>query len=289
MTLKYLSDEHILVKISLFKILHLWVPLSLSIYALIFLPPPKIEVFLLNTAIVYLTVCLGHCVGLHRYIIHQSFKMSFNATPFFLLISSLSGIGGPKTWIKVHALRDHWQNQIEAPKALKYDNSMAHDFFINLHCSIYPKENKHLKRLPEGVASDPWVNLFEFIWVPLNILIFTAVWYLWSLDLAIWLVAIRVTLSVVGHWLVGYIVHKWGYKSYGIKDVSEEGRNSLILGWLTFGEAYHNNHHKFPDSASMGLKPKELDLGYCTIILLKIIGLAKEIKVSEDHFSKRKT
>jgi stearoyl-CoA desaturase (delta-9 desaturase) len=208
-------------------------------------------------------------------------------TPFYLFFSSLSGIGGPLTWIKVHALRDHWQNQTKAPRALTYDNSLIHDFFINLHCRIYPKKDEHLRRLPKDLVNDSWVYFFEVTWAPLNLLFFFALWHLVDLQAAIWLVALRVCLAIIGHWLVGYIVHKWGYVSYRVEGASEEGRNSLFLGWLTFGEAYHNNHHKFPESASMGFKKYEFDLGYLCIQCLAALGLAKNIKLSDEHFSKK--
>jgi stearoyl-CoA desaturase (delta-9 desaturase) len=206
--------------------------------------------------------------------------------PIFLFLSSLSGIGGPKTWIRVHALRDHWQNQKTSPRALTYDNSLLHDFFINLHCKIIPKDNAYLKRLSKDILKDKWVVFFEFAWVPLNLLFFISLWVFFDIETAIYLIAFRITISIIGHWLVGYIVHSWGYKTYDIEDASEEGRNSLVLGWFTFEEAYHNNHHKFPESASMGLKKMEFDVSYLSLLILKKLGLASDIKLACEHHSK---
>ena len=287
MRLRKLSDQHIYVKVSFTKILHLWMPLLLSLYALIYLPPPSPKIVIINIVLVYITVCLGHCVGLHRCIIHQTFNTFEFVKKTLLFFSCLSGIGGSLNWIKVHALRDHWQNQGYAPSALTYKNSLIYDFFINLHCRIYPKDPLHVERLPQGLIRNSTVLFFEKAWVFLNLFLFLLLWRFTSLSNAIFLVPFRVSISIVGHWLVGYIVHKWGYKTYNIKGAIEEGRNSLILGWLTFGEAYHNNHHKFPDSASMGLKRVELDIGYLTILFLKKIKLAWDVKISEDHFTKR--
>ena len=164
MLLKYLSDKNIDVKLSLFKSLHLWLPLSFSIYGLFKIlnsgQTPSLFIALINIFLVYFTVCLGHCLGLHRMLIHESFKSPHFMKPIFLFLSSLSGIGGPKTWIRVHALRDHWQNQKKAPRALTYDNSLFHDFFINLHCKIIPKNKEYLKRLPKGILLDRWVVFF---------------------------------------------------------------------------------------------------------------------------------
>jgi len=286
MTLNYLSDEDVTLKFSFTKSLQLWLPVVLSLYGLYTYSFPNLTIIFINLVLVFFTVCIGHCVGLHRQLIHESFKTNLLMKYFFLLLSSLSGIGGPRTWIKVHALRDHWQNQTKAPRALTYDNSLLHDFFINLHCRIFPNSNVHLNRLPSKLLKDPSIIFFEYLWMPLNIMIFITLVILVDLKHAIWLMSIRISISIIGHWLVGYIVHKWGYESHHIEGALEQGKNSLILGWITFGEAYHNNHHKFPESASMGLRKNEFDLAYWSILVLKKLNLASNIKISKHHYSK---
>jgi fatty-acid desaturase len=46
---------------------------------------------------------------------------------------------------------------------------------------------------------------------------------------------------------------------------------------LSFGEAWHNNHHAFPTSAAHGLRPWELDLSALTIRGLERAGLAWDV------------
>ena len=54
------------------------------------------------------------------------------------------------------------------------------------------------------------------------------------------------------------------------------------LGLITMGEAWHNNHHTFPESARLGLKPGQLDPGWWAISLLRRLGLIKNVRLPEN-------
>lgn len=48
----------------------------------------------------------------------------------------------------------------------------------------------------------------------------------------------------------------------------------------TMGEAWHNNHHAFPDSARIGL-PGQSDWGYRVIAMLEHLGLVWDVVTPE--------
>jgi stearoyl-CoA desaturase (delta-9 desaturase) len=50
---------------------------------------------------------------------------------------------------------------------------------------------------------------------------------------------------------------------------------------LTGGEGWHNNHHAHPVSARHGLAWYEFDPNWLGILLLKKLGLAKDVKVAQ--------
>ncbi|KAG6581931.1 Delta-9 acyl-lipid desaturase 2, partial [Cucurbita argyrosperma subsp. sororia] len=60
-----------------------------------------------------------------------------------------------------------------------------------------------------------------------------------------------------------------------------------VLRWLSlmsFGEAWHNNHHAFEYSARIGIEWWQLDLGWYVIWFLQTIGVATDVKQpSESH------
>ena len=51
------------------------------------------------------------------------------------------------------------------------------------------------------------------------------------------------------------------------------------LGYSTAGELYHNNHHKFPNSARFGPRWYELDTGWLTIKAMQWAGLATSVNL----------
>jgi len=75
-------------------------------------------------------------------------------------------------------------------------------------------------------------------------------------------------------WAVNSVGHTYGYQSYPLKNNS---KNNFILALLTFGEGWHNNHHRFPRSAFHGLTPKEIDVSGLIIKFLERMGWATEV------------
>ena len=81
-------------------------------------------------------------------------------------------------------------------------------------------------------------------------------------------------------WLVNSVCHLPGV---GTKphDTRDDSRNVAWLAWITFGEAHHNGHHKYPKSARHGLLPGETDISWGVIKLLSRLGLAWDIVIPE--------
>jgi stearoyl-CoA desaturase (delta-9 desaturase) len=92
-------------------------------------------------------------------------------------------------------------------------------------------------------------------------------------------VCARTAVGIVGHWFVGYAAHTWGERRFVVPGAKESGTNLWILGVLSFGEGFHNNHHAFPTSARMGLRTRELDLGWAVVWLLERLRLVRDVAV----------
>jgi fatty-acid desaturase len=59
------------------------------------------------------------------------------------------------------------------------------------------------------------------------------------------------------------------------------GIGLLLVGTLTGGEGWHNNHHANPVSARHGLAWYEFDPNYYGIWLLEKLKLAKHIRIAK--------
>jgi stearoyl-CoA desaturase (delta-9 desaturase) len=70
--------------------------------------------------------------------------------------------------------------------------------------------------------------------------------------------------------------HVWGSRPFRSTD---ESRNNVLFGLLTFGEGWHNNHHAFPTSARHGLMWYQLDVSWLIIRAMQAVGLAWDVRL----------
>jgi stearoyl-CoA desaturase (delta-9 desaturase) len=71
-------------------------------------------------------------------------------------------------------------------------------------------------------------------------------------------------INGLGHW--------WGYRNFEAADAST---NVSPWGVIIGGEELHNNHHTYPTSAKLSVKPYEFDIGWMYIRILETLGWAK--------------
>jgi len=242
---------------------------------------PALDGRLVGTSLglAFLTLCLGHSVGLHRGIIHRSYESPPAVRGALAWLFVLSGLGGPLSWARLHAVRDYWQNRRDCPPYFAYDRGLLRDFVWNLHSRFEPRDDRALGRLPDGVLADPWLRFLEATW-PLHVAALAAgIWAVLGPEGVAVCVCLRTAAGLLGHWFVGYAAHAWGDRPYQVEGARESGTNLRLLGVLSFGEGFHNNHHAFPGSARMGLARGQFDLGWTCLLVMEALGLAWSLGV----------
>ena len=89
---------------------------------------------------------------------------------------------------------------------------------------------------------------------------------IWALQMA-WIPFFAAgVVNGLGHWV--------GYRNFEVKDKSN---NLVPLGVFICGEELHNNHHTYPNSAKLSVKPWEFDLGWGWIRFFQSLGLAQPL------------
>ena len=58
----------------------------------------------------------------------------------------------------------------------------------------------------------------------------------------------------------------------------DQSRNNLLLALITFGEGWHNNHHRYQSSVRQGFYWWEIDLSYLGLRLLQRLGLVWNLR-----------
>jgi stearoyl-CoA desaturase (delta-9 desaturase) len=93
-------------------------------------------------------------------------------------------------------------------------------------------------------------------------------------SLLVWGAAVRTVVVWHMTWSVNSVTHLWGYRNY---ETSDSSRNNAVVALLNGGEGWHNNHHADPRSARHGHTWWEFDLGWLTIRVLMLLGLAANV------------
>ena len=118
-----------------------------------------------------------------------------------------------------------------------------------------------------------WITKYHYVPMIVLGLVLLAIG---GLPFVMWGIFLRTVVGLHATWLVNSATHLWGSRRFATRDTST---NNAVVAMLTFGEGWHNNHHAHPTSARHGLKWYEIDLNWYGIWALKMLGLAKQIKV----------
>lgn len=231
-------------------------------------------------ALLFLTLCLGHSVGMHRLLIHRSFETPLWLEHVLVYLGTLVGMAGPIGMFRIHEIRDWQQAQADCHSFAKHDVGFWRDAFWQLHCELELSNPPKLV-IEQQVLDDPFYRWLDRTWrwqqLPLAVILYTV----GGVGFVLWGICLRVALSLTGHWCTVHFAHTVGERPFVREDIAVDGRNIPPLGLLTFGEAWHNNHHAFPGSARMGHTARQIDPGWWVIRLLRAVGLAWNIKVPD--------
>ena len=222
---------------------------------------------------------LGHSIGLHRGVIHKTYTSSKTVRNVLLYLFVLTGLGSPLNWIKLHYYRDYWQNRVDCPPYFAYTHSLLTDFWWNLHLQFTAK-NLERYNIPKEDLNDKWIIWLHKTWYIHNLFFMMVIFWLSDFNTMLFIMFFRISITLLAHWYIGFITHKYGYARYHIKNANESAYNDILLGLLSFGEGFHNNHHAHPNSAKFSLQWYEIDMGWYLLLILKKLHLIRNIKVA---------
>lgn len=259
----------------------IWVG-AMTIVALVFGPLTfswdAFALFVVTTAV---TICAGHSVGMHRLLIHRSFKVHIWIEHALVYLGVLVGMAGPFGMIHAHDIRDWAQRQDACHDLHAHRRPFFVDAFWQMHCAV-ALHNPPDFVIEPSIRNDRFYKFLERTWMlqqlPWAVLFLLIGGWSW----VVWGIAVRVAMSLTGHWLVGHFAHRSGDQGWCVDGVAVQGYNLPRFGLVTFGESFHGNHHAFPESARLGLERGQIDLGWVLIRVLAGLGLAHSVKLPEN-------
>lgn len=232
-----------------------------------------VAVFVVTTGV---TLCLGHSLGMHRKLIHNSFACSKWLEYLFVHFGTVVGLAGPVGMVKTHDLRDWAQRQPDCHPYLRHGSKPWKDAWWQLHCDLNLKHPPQF-RLEPRIAEDPIFQFMERTWMLQQLPLAALLFAIGGLPWVVWGVSSRVAVSVTGHWFIGYFAHNSGEMDNEVVGASVQGHNVKWASYVTMGESWHNNHHAYPGSAILGLFENQPDPGWQVLNALGNLGLVWNI------------
>ncbi len=240
--------------------------------------------------VLYLATGLGVTVGFHRLLTHRSFKTSPWLRGVLAVLGTMSVEGPAISWVADHRKHHAYTDRLGDPHSPHVDHGggwrgalrglvHAHVGWLFDHTQRGARE-----RFAPDLLADPVVSLVDrtfAIWSLLGLAIpFAAGWALGGtldagLEALLWGGAVRILLLHHVTYSINSLCHFFGSRRFQTDDHS---RNLLWLAPLSFGEAWHNNHHAFPTSAFHGMTRAELDISGLVISGLERAGLVWEVQ-----------
>ena len=246
----------------------------------------------------YVFGTLGISLCFHRMLAHRSVACPMWLEHSLAILGLCCVQDTPARWVAIH--RRHHQHADEQP-----DPHSPLAGFLWAHIGWMIFRNRELTRIrlvsryAKDVMRDPFYAKLEqnFRWVRVVLISwlgFFASAFLVELILGgraldaiqfgfsvlIWGVFVRTVLVWHITWSVNSVTHLWGYRNY---ETDKSSCNNLIIGFLSNGEGWHNNHHAVPRSARFGHRWWELDVTWLTIRLFSALGLARKIVTSRRY------
>ena len=235
-------------------------------------------VFVVATSI---SLCLGHSLGMHRRLIHKSYQCPKWLEYLFVHLGVIVGLAGPFGMIRTHDIRDWAQRQPKCHDYFGHQQPMLVDCFWQLFCDIKLKHPPTIT-IEAQVANDKVYHWMEKTWMLQQLPLALVLLALGGVSWVVWGVCMRVLVSILGHWFIGFYAHNQGHRDWHVEGACIQGHNVPFAALITMGESYHNNHHGYPGSTKLALYKGQIDLGWVVLTWLARCGLVWSMVLPKD-------
>lgn len=237
----------------------------------------------------YVLNVLGMSLGYHRYFTHKAFETSTPMRYALGILAQCGMYGSLKLWCadhRRHHLLSDRPGDTHSPYFDDYGRPLSGVPGIrHAHLGwVFGDALTNMRMFGQGIEGDPvieWCHRTRVFWFVASLIVLPALWglalggpdaVLGSIMVAGFL---RATAALHAIAAVNSFGHRYGYQNFKGLD---ESRNNLLLGYITLGEGWHNNHHGMPRAASTQVRPFEIDVSGWVITLLERIGLVWDVQ-----------
>jgi fatty-acid desaturase len=229
----------------------------------------------------FVTECLGITLGFHRLMSHRSFKTHKWVERTLATFGVLTVQRSPLEWVAHHRVHHAFSDQEQDPHNSRRGFWWSHILWI-LKSDERLDEYNALKPYARDIANDWYMNLLFSKWshTGLQVAMGMILLAIGGWGMVFWGIFLRLVLGYHFTFFINSVSHKFGYRTY---ETGDDSRNCWWAAIVTFGEGWHNNHHKFQSIARAGHQWWEVDVTMMVIRLMEFTGLAWDVKDKPDH------
>lgn len=230
------------------------------------------QVLLFTLATTHVTIA-AVTIFLHRSQAHRSLDLHPVISHFFRLWLWLGTGMVTKEWVAIHRKHHAKCETVDDPHS---PVTRGIKTVLLTGSELYRSEAKVQDTLDKYGHNTPndWVerNVYSrFTWQGVGLTLILNLWLFGALGATVWAVQM-LWIPITAAGIINGIGHYWGYRNFEAPDAST---NISPWGIIIGGEELHNNHHTYPTSAKLSVKPYEFDIGWLYIRTFEILGLAK--------------
>ena len=230
------------------------------------------QVVLFTLATTHVTIA-SVTIFLHRAQAHRALELGPVASHFFRLWLWLTTGMVTKEWVAIHRKHHAKCETVEDPHS---PITRGLKTVLLTGVELYRAESKVTETITKYGHNTPddWVerNVYSrFTWQGVGLALVLDLLLFGALGLTVWAVQM-LWIPITAAGIINGIGHYWGYRNFEAQDAST---NVFPWGVIIGGEELHNNHHTYPTSAKLSVKPYEFDIGWAYIRALEMVGQAK--------------
>ena len=211
-------------------------------------------------------------IFLHRHQAHRSLDLHWLPSHFFRFWLWIATGMQTKAWAAIH--RKH-HAKCETPEDPHSPQTRGLKTVFWQGAELYRAEANNAETLSKygHGTPDDWIerNVYTRLpWQGVGLMLIVNLVLFGAAGLSIWAVQMM-WIPVTAAGIINGVAHYWGYRNFEAADAST---NISPWGIIIGGEELHNNHHTYPTSAKLSVKPYEFDIGWMYIRILETLGLA---------------
>ncbi len=230
------------------------------------------QVVLITLAMTHVTIA-AVTIYLHRAQAHRALELHAIPSHFFRLWLWLTTGMVTKEWVAIHRKHHAKCETVDDPHS---PVTRGIKTVLLTGSELYRAEAKVQETLDKYGHNTPddWIerNLYtRFSWQGVGLMLIVDLLLFGAIGAAVWAVQM-LWIPITAAGIINGIGHYWGYRNFEAADAST---NISPWGIIIGGEELHNNHHTYPTSAKLSVKPYEFDIGWLYIRLMEMAGLAR--------------